>query len=333
MKKAASALVFGAVMTVATASASAQTIIKLGHFGPGTDAFSNTVAAFAEEVATRSEGRLEVQIFPAGQLGNERQQISGLQGGLQEMMVTAATNVTNMHAPLRLLDLPFAFASHAQTDAIATGPFSRKLLDGLERHGLAGLALWENGFRVMTNSRNAIRVPADVEGLRMRVIGAPVFIDTFTALGTQPVPMPFTELYTGLETGTVEGQDNTAMTIGMMRLHEVQKHVTITNHMYSAMIVLAGQPFLARLTPEDRALLEQVTEEFGPTQRRMMRDAGDAVMTFLKEESGLEVVEALTPEAHAAFREKVAPVAEASVTEDLQDLHAEMRALVAATAE
>lgn len=173
---------------------SAQTVLKVGHFATGSDAFSETVNAFSAEVEARSAGRLKVQVYPAGQLGNEKQQISALQGELQELLITTTTNLTNMSEPLRLLDLPFVFGSYADADAVTMSDTGAKLLSGLEEANLVGLALWDNGFRSFTNNKRPITTPDDMKGLAMRVISAPVFIDTFSALGAQPVPMPFPEV-------------------------------------------------------------------------------------------------------------------------------------------
>ena len=323
-------LLAGAALAVAVATGPvmAQTVIKLGHFGPGSDAFSVTVEAFAAELEARSDGRLKVQIFPAGQLGNEKQQISALQGGLQEMLVTAATNLTNMSEPLRLLDLPFIFGNYAEADAVTTGDFGARFLTGLENANLSGIALWENGFRVLTNNKHPIAMPEDMNGLAFRVIGAPVFIDTFTALGAQPVPMPFAEIYSGLETGTIDGQDNTALTVDMMKYYEVQKYLTISNHMYSAMAVLAGKPFLDSLSAEDRTLLETVVREFGTTQRKMLREAAGKVVDTLADVHKMEVIRELTPEQLAAFRAAVAPVIAKTVTAGLEPLYGEMGARI-----
>ncbi|MFM2281682.1 MAG: hypothetical protein RLZZ444_3913 [Pseudomonadota bacterium] len=330
MKKKILALAFGMFFGI-SAAAEAETVIKIGHFGPGDDIFSKSVIAFATELEKQSEGRLKAQIFPAGQLGNEKQQISALQGGLQEMLITASTNLTNLNAPLRLLDLPFIFGSEAQADSVTMGPLAPELLSGLGGSGLVGLAFWENGFRVMSNSVRPITKPDDLAGIKMRVIGAPVFIDTFSALGAQPIPMPFPELYAGLETGTVNAQDNTALTIEMMKYYEVQKYLTITNHIYSAMVVLAGQPFLDRLSPEDREILEKVTVEFGGMQREMMREANKKVLDFLGKDGGMEIIPALSPESLAAFRAAVAPVVDKTVTDDLKPMHEKMLAATEAT--
>lgn len=317
-----------AMMVMVTAfanSGSAATKIKLGHFGPGPDPFSKSLEIFAKMVNERSNGSMEVSIFPAGQLGNEKQQLSALQGGLQEMLITASTNVSNMNEKLKILDLPFAFASYAEADAVTTGPMAKKMMAGMDNKGFMPLGLWENGFRAMTNSKHAINSLADFKGLKIRVIGAPIFIDTFKALGAQPVPMPFTELYSALETKTVDGQDNPALAVQALKFYEVQKYYTATNHIYGAMIVLAGKKFISRLSPEDRTILEQVVHEFGLKQRKILREADLKAAAFLaSEKGGMKVVSALDPKAIEEIRAAVKPVVDASITESINPLYNEM---------
>ena len=143
--------------------AGAETVLKLGHFGPGPDPFSKSVEAFAAKVEELSGGELKIQIFPAGQLGNEKQQISALQGGLQEMLITSTTNLSNMQPAFSLLDLPFAFSTYAQADAVTMGAVGEKMMEGLEANGLKGLALWENGFRALTNAVRPVEKLADMK--------------------------------------------------------------------------------------------------------------------------------------------------------------------------
>jgi len=319
--------VSAAALVVAAAPACAETILKLGHFGPGPDPFSKSVEAFAAQVEELSGGDLKIQIFPAGQLGNEKQQISALQGGLQELLITSTTNLSNMQPAFSLLDLPFAFSSHAQADAVTMGPVGDKMMEGLDGNGLKGLALWENGFRALTNSVRPVERLADMEGLKIRVIGAPVFIDTFTALGTNPVPMPFPELYSAMETGTVDGQDNPAVAVAALKFYEVQKYYTPLNHIYGAMIVLGSESALGRLSDEQRTILEQAARDFGPKQREMIRGADDWGLGVMND-NGMELVEALSPEAVAEFKAAVAPVVEASVAEGQRALYDEMQTTI-----
>lgn len=306
------------------APAFSETRIKLGHFGPGPDPFSKSIETFAKQVAEQSNGRLKIEIFPAGQLGNEKQQLSALQGGLQEMLITSSTNLTNMNEKLKLIDLPFVFTNYAEADAVTTGPLAEKLMAGLERNNLVPLALWENGFRAMSNSKRSIRSLDDFKGLKIRVIGAPVFIDTFSALGAQPVPMPFPELYSAMETGTVDGQDNPALAVQALKFYEVQKFYTASNHIYGAMIVLAGKPFFKRLSEEDRNVLLEVIHDFGLEQRKLLRAADQKAMEFLGSDGSMEVIRSFDPAEIEKIRTAVIPVVEASVTDNIRPLYQEM---------
>ena len=303
--------------------ASAETVLKLGHFGPGPDPFSQSVEAFAASVAEKSGGDLKIEIFPAGQLGNEKQQIQALQGGLQDLTIIATTNLSNMQPSFSLLDLPFVFTTHAQADAVTMGSIGQSMMDGLEGTGLTGLALWENGFRAFSNSQKPVEKLADMEGLKVRVIGAPVFIDTFTALGTNPVPMPFPELYSAMETGTVDGQDNPAVAIAALKFYEVQSHFTPLNHVYGTMIVLGSEAALKRLSDEERAILAEAAVAFGAQQRAAIRGADQWGIGVMKE-NGVAVVDSLSPEAIAEFQAAVAPVVEASISDELRPIYEEM---------
>lgn len=317
-------LATAAVLAFTTLTLQAQTTIKLGHFGPGPDPFSQSIETFAERVAELSDGRLNVKIFPAGQLGNEKQQLSALQGGLQEMLVTSTTNLSNMNPKFKLLDLPFVFTRYTEADAVTLGPVGEKIIAGLESNGLRGLSLWENGFRAFTNSKHAVKELADFKGLKVRVIGAPVFIDTFTALGANPVPMPFPELYSAMETGTVDAQDNPALAVQSLKFYEVQGHYTATNHIYGAMIPLVSERFFKRLSEEDRAALTQAAHDFGIEQRQILRQADTDAVALLASEGGMETVRELTPEAAAELQAAVLPVVEKNVTDDLRPLYQEM---------
>lgn len=302
----------------------AQKIVKLGHFGPGSDPFSRAVVDFAKQVDEQSGGTLKVRVFPAGQLGNEKQQIGAMQGGTQEMLITTTANLTNINEKFRLIDLPFAFTNYKEVDAVMMGPMAPKLMADLESSKLVGLALWDNGFRVITNSRRPVTRLSDLKGLKMRVIGAPVFIDTFTALGTNPVPLPFPELFSALETRTVDGQDNPMLTVEMLKFYEAQKYVTQTNHIYSALVVLAGKPFHDALTPKEREALAKAMANFAARQRQLMRSAETKAIEFLVTEGKMQMVKSLGASELAEIRAAVQPVVDKTVTSSLRPLYDEM---------
>ena len=183
-------------------SAYAQSIqertIRIGHPVNTDHPISFGIKKFSDIVTARSGGKLKVREFPSLQLGNEMQQLSALAGGVQEMFAPGTAPVAGMVKDFALLDLPFLVDTPEQADALLDGPFGQALLAKLPEKGLVGLAFWENGFRHVTNSKRPIKRLEDLEGLKIRVQQNPVFIDTFKALKTNPVPMSFAELYGAL---------------------------------------------------------------------------------------------------------------------------------------
>lgn len=162
---------------------------------------------FADLVAAKSGGKIQVKLFPGGTLGGDLQTVSALQGGTVEMTVLNAGILSAQTREFGIYDFPFLFASPQEADAVTDGPFGKKLLDKLKAKNLVGLAYWELGFRNVTNSKKPITKAEDLAGLKIRVIQSPIYIDMFNALGANAVPMPFPELYTALEQKAVDGQN------------------------------------------------------------------------------------------------------------------------------
>jgi tripartite ATP-independent transporter DctP family solute receptor len=180
-----------------------ERVIRFGHLNNADHPVSFGVKRFAE-----SGGKMKVQEFPASQLGNEMQQQSALQGGVQQMSAPATTSLAGIVKEFGLIDFPFAVANFAQADALLDGPLGQTLLSKLPEKGLVALGYWDLGFRNVTNSKRPIAKPEDLEGLKIRVIPNPVFLETFKAFKANPVPMPFAELYGALEAKAVDGQEN-----------------------------------------------------------------------------------------------------------------------------
>jgi len=217
--------------------------IKFGHLNNTDHPISMGVKKFAELVAQKSGGKIKVQEFPSNQLGTEQQQTSALQGGVQEMQSPATTSIATIVKEFGVIDFPFTIASFQQADALLDGPVGKALLDRLPEKGLIGLAYWDLGFRNVTNSKRPITKAEDLDGLKLRVIPNPVFIETFKAFKANPVPMSFSELYTALETKTVDGQENPYAVILSNKFYEVQKYVSATNHVYATNIILMSKKF------------------------------------------------------------------------------------------
>jgi len=263
---------------------------------------------FAELVEQKSGGKIKVRLFPSGQLGGDLQTVSALQGGTLDMTVLNAGLLVSQVKEFGLFDLPFLFESGKEADAVVDGPFGQKLAQSLAPKNLVGLGYWELGFRNLTNSRRPVTKLEDIQGLKVRVVQSPLYIELFNTLGANAVPLPFPELYTALEQKTVDGQENPVSTILTSKFGEVQKHLTFTRHTYNPQIVIFSKRLWDRLDAEEKKLIEEAAAEAKVFQRQLSRDSEAKAVEQLKAE-GVQFVE-LSPEEIARLREKVKPVSE-----------------------
>jgi tripartite ATP-independent transporter DctP family solute receptor len=259
-----------------------ERVIRFGHLNNTDHPVSMGVKKFAEIVAAKSGGKLQVKEFPSNQLGTEQQQTSALQGGVQEMQSPATTSLVGIVKDYGVIDFPFTVGSHAQAFALLDGPLGTALLEKLPDKGLIGLAYWDLGFRNVTNSKRPITKPEDLDGLKLRVIPNPVFLDTFKAFKANPVPMSFSELYTALETKTVDGQENPYSVILSNKFYEVQKFVSGTNHVYGTNIILVGKKFWDKLSPTEQRILREAAIEARDYQRQVSRAAAEKAVGALQ---------------------------------------------------
>ncbi len=263
---------------------------------------------FADLVAAKTSGRIAVKLFPGGTLGGDLQTVSALQGGTVEMTVLNAGILSAQAKEFGIYDFPFLFASPQEADAVTDGPFGKKLLDKLVAKNLVGLGYWELGFRNLTNSKKPITKAEDIAGLKIRVIQSPIYIDMFNALGANAVPMPFPELYTAMEQKAVDGQENPFSTILSSKFAEVQKHLTITRHMYNPQAVLVSKKFWDSLNPADQKAVTEAMAEATTFQRSVSRAQADVALEELKK-AGMQVTE-FSPAEVDKLRAKVKPVVE-----------------------
>lgn len=263
---------------------------------------------FAEIVKEKSGGKIDVKVFPAGMLGGDLQSVAALQGGLLQMSVMNAGLMASLAPDFAVLDLPFLFESTKEADAVMDGEVGKTFAKELTDKNLVVLAYWELGFRNLTNSRRPVEKVDDIEGLKIRVVQSPIYLEMFQALGANAVPMPFPEVYTALETGTVDGQENPAPSILTAKLNEVQKYITLTRHTYNPMVLLFSKPLWEKLDQDEKDLLQAAATEAAAFQRQLSRDADQKAVEALAA-SGMTVTE-LPPEEVARFREKTKAVAE-----------------------
>jgi tripartite ATP-independent transporter DctP family solute receptor len=308
----ARALLLFTLFAVCATSAPAQEIqervIRFGHLNNTDHPVSMGVHKFAELVAAKSGGKLLVKEFPSNQLGTEQQQTSALQGGVQEMQAPATTSLVGIVKDYGVIDFPFTVANHAQAFALLDGPLGKALLEKLPEKGLVGLAYWDLGFRNVTNSKRPIAKAEDLEGLKLRVIPNPVFLDTFKAFKANPVPMSFSELYTALETRTVDGQENPYAVILSNKFYEVQKFVSGTNHVYGTNIILVGRKFWDKLSPTEQKILQDAALEARDYQRQVSRTAAEKAVGELQAK-GMQF-NSVAPAEQQRMREIAKPVTE-----------------------
>jgi tripartite ATP-independent transporter DctP family solute receptor len=280
---------------------------------------------FAQLLSERSGGKMTAKVYASGALGNDITMTSALRAGIQEMTVPDASTLMSLVKPFGALNLPMLLNNEQEADALLDGPFGQKLLAQLPEKGLIGFAFWENGFRHVTNSRRPINTAADLEGLKLRVIQSPLFLDTFTALGANATPMPFPEVYTAMEQKAVDGQENPTPTILASKFYEVQKHLALTRHMYSAWVLLMSKKTWDGLSPQEQKIVRDSALDATLFERKTIREFSEKALAQLKS-NGMAVTE-LSPAEQAKLRAKLAPVTAKygqDFGEAFQELNAEL---------
>jgi tripartite ATP-independent transporter DctP family solute receptor len=303
---------FAGVFCLAQAAGAADAIqertIRWGHLQNKDHPVSAGVNKFAQVIEQKSGGKIKVREFPSSSLGSEIQQQSALQGGTQEMMSASTTTLAGIVKEFGVLDFPFLFANEREADALLDGPIGKRLRDRLPEHGLVALAYWENGFRNVTNSKRPITRPEDLAGLKIRVMPNPVYLETFKTVHANPVPMAFGELFTALETRTVDAQENPYSIILGNKFNEVQKYLSITRHTYNAFIVLVSKKFWDKLSPTEQRIMQEAADEARAYERQVSRAAASRDLAALKAK-GMQVNE-LSPAELARMREQLVPVSQ-----------------------
>ncbi len=302
--------VAGAAVFSAALPAFAQDIKpRLIRFGYGLNEQSNQGRAakvFAEAVEKASGGKMKVRTIGASALGPDVQMQNSLIGGAQEMMVGSTATLVGITKEMALWDTPFLISNAKEADALLDGPIGDKIRNKLPEKGLVGLAYWENGFRNLTNSKRAISKVEDLEGIKLRVMQNNVFLNSFKTLGANAVPMAFSELFSALETNTVDGQENPFNTILSSKFYEVQKYMTVTNHVYSPWIVMASKKWWDQLSKDEQKILSDAAKLSRDFERKDTRDEASRAVADLKAK-GMQVNE-LSPAESARMRDKLTRV-------------------------
>jgi len=312
MKSLRRALIAASAAAILTAplAAYAQDIKpRLIRFGYGLNEQSNqgrAVRLFAEQVEKNSGGKMKVRAVGAAALGPDVQMQQALIGGAQEMMVGSTATLVGITKEMALWDTPFLFNSAKEADAILDGPLGQKVMDKLQEKGLVGLVYWENGFRNMTNNKRPITKVEDFDGIKLRVMQNNVYLDSFRKLGANAVPLPFSELFSALETRAVDGQENPYNTILSSKFFEVQKYLSVTNHVYSPWIVLVSKKWWDTLSKAEQKILLDAARASREFERKDTREEAGRALAELKAK-GMQINE-LTPAESARMRDKLTQV-------------------------
>ena len=291
------------------------TLSEKTHQGQG-------AAKFAELVNQKTQGRVQIKVFYNASLGNDVTMTSALQGGTLEFVVPQSSTLTGMVKELEILDFPFLFDNEKEAEAVLDGPLGRKLLERLPEKGLVALGYWENGFFNITNSRRTITRVEDFQGLKLRALQAKISLETIKALGANPVPMAIPELYTALETRTLDGQGTPSSVTYALKLNEVQKYLSLTRHAYGAFVPLVGKKFWDRLGEADRKALLDAALEVRAYQRQVARDQAKSAEQAMAAK-GLLINE-VSPAERLRMRDKVKPVWDAVSADVGPDIYKEM---------
>jgi tripartite ATP-independent transporter DctP family solute receptor len=300
-----SLLAVAAIATVGMLSAQERTL-KFGLSGPEGHPAVPGMKAFAAAVEAKSGGKMKVQLFLNSTLGTDQAIVSSIKGGTVDMAVMNSGILATEAKELAIFDFPFLFANEKESDAIVDGPVGKKMHALLEAKGLIGLSYWELGYRHITNSKRALNKVEDIEGLKLRVIPNPINVAWVKALGANPTPMAFAEVYAGLEQKAIDGQENPVSVIASNKFWEVQKFMAVTNHQYNPQSVIFSKKIWDTLTPAEKKIIDESSDEAAKGQRAASRAAVAANMELLKK-NGMTITQ-FAPAEVAKLREKMKPV-------------------------
>ena len=254
-------------------SASSQTwTFKLGNATSPDHAYNIGARKYAELVAQRTGGKVKIDIYPATQLGNERDLIEGLQLGTVDLVVTSTGPVGGFIPKMFVVDLPFLFRDRDHAYHVLDGPVGKELLDAFAVKEIKGLAFWENGFRQITNSIRPIEKPEDLKGIKIRTMENKIHLATFKAFGASPTPMAWSEVYTALQQGTIDAQENPIAIVYTSKLFEVQKYLALTGHVYSPALLLMSTKAYNSIPPDVQKIMADAARECATFERNLLHD-------------------------------------------------------------
>lgn len=301
-----SALVAAALATPMLANAA--TTVRLGWTtaDSAVDPYAIAARYFAEELEATAPGAFSVKFFPSNQLGNDTDMLQGMQFGTLDAGVITGTQLGTLNKSFQLLDLPFLFKNREQAHQILDGELGQELFQRLEKHGIVGLGFAEAGFRHTINNRHPVNAPADLNGIKLRVQPSDLFLASFQALGANPVPMAWSEAYTAVQQGTVDGLEIPLAVIYANKYSGAVKYLSLTNHTYNALPLLMSKQAFTRLPEEQQQAIRTAARKAIERQREEVAKNEQALIEQIKAD-GMQINEVTETQ---AFREAVRPVYE-----------------------
>jgi tripartite ATP-independent transporter DctP family solute receptor len=275
--------------------AQAQIELRFGHDSSTTDYAHYAAEVFKKHIEEASGGEIKVNLFPGGQLGKSGDLIQGVRLGSIDVTAIGNPFFTGFNPIMNVLDLPFLFRDHPHVYRVLDGEVGRKVLASLEKHSIKGLTFWEIGFRNMTNNVRPVRLPSDLKGLKLRTTPNQAHIRAFQLLGANPTPMAFQDVYMGLQTNAIDGQENPVNVIYAMRFNEVQKYLSLTQHAYPAMILAMNLNKFNALSPRHQRIVQEASLAAARFQRDGLAKQNAERLAALKA-AGLQVIEEIDRE-------------------------------------
>ncbi|MDG6227987.1 TRAP transporter substrate-binding protein [Glaesserella parasuis] len=286
--KTLAALIASAALFSGTANA--ETTLRFGYEAPRSDTQHTAAKKFNDLLKEKSKGEIKLSLFPDSTLGNAQTMIGAVRGGTIDIEMSGSPNFSGLEPKLNVIDIPFIFKNREHAYAVLDGEIGQGLLKDLEAQGLKGLAFWEVGFRSFTNSKHPVKSPEDIKGLKVRTNQNPMYIQAFSLLGANPVPMPLSELYTALETRAVDAQEHPIGIFWSAKLYEVQKHLSLTNHGYTPLIVVMNKAKFDSFSPELQQAILDAAKEAGNYQLQLNLENEKEIIAKLQK-AGIQVIE------------------------------------------
>lgn len=287
-KKTLAVLASAVIAAVFATSVEAKTILRMATDVSRDNSQAVGAEHFAKLVAEKTNGDVQIKFYPDGTLGSSQAIVSGTRTGNIDIAMIGTVNLGGLAEGFLALDLPFIFKDSAHVYRSLDGKAGAELFAELDKVGLTGLAFFENGFRNITNSRKPIKVPEDVKGLKIRVPQSQTLVKTFEALGANPVPMAYGELYTAMETGAIDSQDHPTSTLYAGKFYEVQKYLSMTHHGYAAVTLVMNSRKFDKLSPEYQQIFLDCAKEAAKFQRELNYTEDQKLLTEMQN-AGLEI--------------------------------------------